>query len=564
MLALGTVFLLLASAMGLAYPQAIRVILDRALGGGRPGDLDRAAAAMAVMFAVQAVAGGLRYYLFTTAGERIVLRLRERLYRHLMAQEIGFFDGQRTGELLSRLTADTGVIQNAVSINISMALRHGAQTVGGLALLFWVSPILAGVMLLAAPAVAGAAVWFGRRIRMLSRMVQDRLADANRVAEETLAGIRTVRAFSREPDERARYAKAVQRAFDATRRRIVSIAWFSGGASLGGYAAIAAVLWFGGRMVVGGQLSAGELTSFILYTLIVAFSLGSLADLWTDFMRASGAADRVFDLLDRPSRIPNEGGRTLRAVRGEVRFESVRFAYPTRPDVTVLRDFSLTLAAGEVVALVGPSGSGKSTVAALLSRFYDPVEGVVRLDGTPLTALDPSWLRSQVGVVSQEPVLFSTSVEQNIRYGRRDASRAEIEAAARAAHAHAFVTGFPEGYATPVGERGVQLSGGQKQRVAIARAILENPPVLILDEATSALDAESEHLVQDALDHLQEGRTTLVIAHRLSTVKRASRVAVLADGQLRQVGTHDALMGERDGLYRRLVERQLTGVRSSR
>ena len=415
-------------------------------------------------------------------------------------------------------------------------------------------------MVLAGPVVAGAAVWFGRRIRALSRAVQDRLADANRVAEETLAGIRTVRAFSREPDERARYASAIDKAFDSTRRRILSIAWFSSGASLGGYGAIAAVLWFGGRMVVAGELSAGELTSFILYTLIVAFSLGSLADLWTDFMRAAGAADRVFDLLDRPSSIPNEGGRTCDRVRGEVRFEGVHFAYPTRPDVTVLHDFSLTLAAGEVVALVGPSGSGKSTVAALLSRFYDPVEGVVRLDGIPLTALDPSWLRSQVGVVAQEPVLFSTTVEQNIRYGRRDASRAEIEAAARAAHADEFVTAFPDGYATPVGERGVQLSGGQKQRVAIARAILKNPPVLILDEATSALDAESEYLVQDALEHLQEGRTTLVIAHRLSTVKRASRVAVLADGRLRQVGTHQTLMDDRAGLYRRLVERQLTGT----
>jgi ATP-binding cassette subfamily B protein len=326
--------------------------------------------------------------------------------------------------------------------------------------------------------------------------------------------------------------------------------------SSAGYAAAALVFWYGGRLVAQGELTAGELTSFLVYTLFVGFSLGALADLWADFMKALGAAERVFELLDRAPQIPLSGGDTLAHVSGQVNFQAVHFSYPSRPDVTVLHALTLDVRPGERVALVGPSGSGKSTVAALLARFYDPNQGEVRLDGVPLTRLDPQWLRRQIGTVAQEPLLFSTSVADNIRYGRPEATDAEVEAAARAANAHDFISAFPEGYRTRVGERGVQLSGGQKQRVAIARALLKNPRILILDEATSALDAESEHLVREALERLMRGRTTLIIAHRLSTVVGADRVLVVERGVITQAGTHSELYAC-EGTYRRLVERQM-------
>ncbi len=395
-------------------------------------------------------------------------------------------------------------------------------------------------------------------MRKLSQQAQDALAAAGQVAEETIGGIRTVRAFTQEESEAARYAQAVGESYAVSRVRIRAIATFTGGASVAGYGAVALVLWWGGRMVVGGELTPGELTSFILYTLTVAFSIGAIGDLFTDFMRAVGAADRVFALLDRDPAIPLTGGLVPARVEGRVALEAVEFRYPTRPDAVVLSGLSLALSPGEVVALVGPSGSGKSTVAALVSRLYDPSAGRVTLDGQDLRDLDATWLRQQIGVVSQEPMLMSTSIRENIRYGRPGSTEEEVEAAARDANALDFIERFPEGLATPVGERGVQLSGGQKQRVAIARALLKNPAILILDEATSALDAESEHLVKTALERLQKGRTTLVIAHRLSTVKNADRVAVIAEGKVAQLGGHEALMRE-GGIYRRLVERQFVG-----
>jgi ATP-binding cassette subfamily B protein len=555
----GTIFLAIGSAAGLLLPQAIRYIVDQASEGKGVASLDRAALALMGLFVVQGIAVALRATLFTISGERIVTRLRADLFAKLMDQEIGFFDEKKTGELTNRLASDTTVLQNTLSVNISMALRFLASIVGGVACLFYTSARLTAVMLAIVPPVAFGAVAYGRRVRKLSRDVQDALAAATHVAEEALSGIRTVRAFTAEPTEAKRYAAAVDTSFALAKKRTIMASTFMGVASFAAYGAISAVLWYGGRLVTAKALTPGALTSFLVYTLLVAFSLGGLSDLWADFMKASGAADRIFELLDREPAIPPRGGAELARVEGRVDFEGVVFAYPSRPDAKVLTGVDLHIAPGEVVALVGPSGAGKSTIAGLLTRLYDPEAGRIRLDGRDLRDLDPVGLRRQIGVVAQEPILFSSSIADNIRYGRADARDFEVEAAARAANAHDFITRFPAGYETLVGERGAQLSGGQKQRVAIARAVLKDPRILVLDEATSALDAESEHLVQEALDRLMEGRTTLIIAHRLSTVMHADRVLVIDGGKIVQSGPHAALMGE-EGIYKRLVLRQLAAT----
>ena len=552
----GTLALVIGTVTNLAFPKVLGDTVDEVMSGlGSSTDVvDQAALALIGIFAVVGLASAARAYLFTVAGERVVARLRGDLFASLMRQDVGFFDAQRTGELTNRLASDTTVLQNAVTVNVSMLLRFLLGTIGAIGVLFWISWKLTLVMLAVVPLVAGVAGVYGRMLRTLSTQVQDALARSSGVAEESLSGLRTVRAFAREEQEVNRYRAAVDDGFQLAKKRAGMGAGFNGLVTFGGYGAIAAVLWTGGTMLVEGTMSVGDLTSFLMYTLTVAFSIGALSSLYEDFSKAIGASARVFELLDREPALKTDG-RTLEAVRGEVSLRGVRFAYPTRPDAPVLQGLDLELAPGEVVALVGPSGGGKSTVAALLSRFYDPQGGQNLRDEAPYTELSAQWLREQVGVVSQEPILFATSIEENIRYGRPDASRAEVEAAAKAANAHDFVSQFPEGYETRVGERGVRLSGGQKQRVAIARALLKDPRVLILDEATSALDAESEHLVQEALDRLMQGRTTLVIAHRLSTVRQADRVVVIEGGVVVESGDHEALLAH-DGLYKRLVERQ--------
>jgi len=554
LIGVGTVFLVLGSGAGLAYPQAFRIIIDD-LELADTAVLSRDVLAMVAVVGVQALSIGLRMYLFTVAGERIVARLRRALYGRLLEQEVAFFDDRRTGELISRLASDTTVLQTTVTVNASMALRNVVLMVGGLALMFMTSPQLSLLMLALVPPIAIGAIVVGKRIERISAQSQDALAASGAVAEEAIGGLRTVRSFTRESAEVERYGAAVWKSFDLARLRMKGIAVFVAVSYFASFAALGAVLWLGLRQVMDGRLTSGELTQFLLYGITVGFAMGGMGELWAELMKARGSSRRVFDLLDRQAAMPLTGGATLPRVTGRVELRGVSFHYQTRPDVRALDDVNLVVEPGEVVALVGASGAGKSTIAALIPRFYDCTAGAVLLDGVDIRTLDPSWLRAHIGSVAQEPILFSTTIAENIRYGRQGASDADVESAARAANAHAFIAALPHGYATPVGERGVQLSGGQKQRVAIARALLKDPKILILDEATSALDAESEALVKEALDRLMEHRTSLVIAHRLSTVRDAHRVVVLEAGRVVQTGTHDEL-ARQEGLYRRLVQRQ--------
>jgi ATP-binding cassette subfamily B protein len=557
LLSWGLVFLAISSAASLAYPQFIRGIVDQALTQKDMARVTQVTLIIWVVFVIQGITSSARYYLFTLAGERIVMRLRNRLFSHVLDQDVAFFDRNRTGDIMSRLSTDATVLQNAVSVNISMSIRNLVGALGGLGMMIYTSPKLALSMLVIIPPIGFGVAKFGKRIRKFSEQSQASLGDASHVSEETLGGLRTVRSFAQEEFEKSRYREATARSLDTAKARIKQISIFMTIAFIIGFTAVSAVIWFGGHQVVRGELTVGELTQFVIYLMLTAISVGALGGLWGDLMAAVGAAKRVFEILDTQPIVENHMGRRLSEVRGEVRFENVSFSYPSRGDVEVLKNISFVLEPGTTTALVGMSGSGKSSIASLMMRLYDSRDGKISLDGSDIKELEPHWLRRQIGLVSQEPILISASIRDNILYGNQTASEEDVLRASREANADLFIRGFPEGYNTLVGERGIQLSGGQKQRVAIARAILKDPKVLILDEATSALDTESEALVQEALQKLMLGRTTLVIAHRLATIKEADLILVMQHGSIREAGSHEHLISLQNGVYKKLIERQV-------
>ncbi len=549
--------LALAAASGalLALPIAVRRAIDASLGGA--DSLDGHFITLFAVTVLFAVCVAVRHYLVSWLGERVVADIRTGIYRHVIALSPGFFEVTPTGEVLSRLTADTTLIQSLVGSSVSIAVRSAVMLLGGLVLMSVTSPSLAGLALLLVPVALVPVIVLGRRVRSLSRLNQDRIAEAGAFAAETLNGITTVQSLVLERWFGDRMGELVERAFGAAQARFRNRALLAGLAIVGVVGAILFVVWVGVQAVLGGRMSGGQLTQFVLYAGIVAMSTAALSEVFGDVQQAAGATERLMDLLQARSevRVPEHPSRLPDPVSGRIVFEAVTFRYPARPDPPALRDFDLTVKPGETVALVGPSGAGKSTVIRLLQRFYDLSAGRITLDGFDIAQADPRSVRERIGSVPQEPVIFAADALENIRLGRIDAGDREVMAAARAALADEFLTPLPDGYRTFLGERGLRLSAGQRQRIAIARAILADPPILLLDEATSALDAESERLVQAALSGLMRARTTLVIAHRLATVRAADRIVVLDRGGIVALGSHAALMRQ-GGLYARLAALQ--------
>ncbi len=555
-LAIALVSLLIANSFGLVAPKIVQHIIDAAFTRRDVAEVNSLALVMLGAFALQAAFSFLRSYLLSYTGERIVAEVRTQLYAHLTNLPVSFYESRRVGELTSRLASDVSVIQTVTTGAITELLRIGFLLVGCIAIITWTNPRLTAVMLAVVPVVILSAVFYGRYVRKLSTRVQDQLAEASAILQETLSAIRIVQSFVREEYERGRYRDRIREALRLAVRSSVASGSFVAFIILVVYGGIAFVLWVGSRMVLAQEMTAGELIAFVLYTFVVGGAIGGMAEIYGQFQRAIGASRRVFELLDTAPAITDApDARPLTAVRGHVELDGVGFSYAQDRVLPVLEGVVVEARPGEVIALVGPSGAGKSTLVSLIPRFYDVVEGSIRIDGNDIRNIKLSDLRQAIGIVPQETVLFGGTVRENIAYGKLEASDEEIETAARAAHAHEFVSAFPEGYATIVGERGVKLSGGERQRIAIARALLKNPAILILDEATSSLDSESEKLVQDALDTLMRGRTTFVIAHRLSTVRRADRIVVLDAGRVVQEGSHEELLAL-GGLYKRLYEIQ--------
>ena len=551
------VALTVAAGTVLAIGQGVRRLVDDGFAAGDISPLNHALVALLVVVVVLAGATYARFFLVSWLGERVMADMRKAVFDHTLRLDPAFYETMKIGEVMSRLTADTTLIQTVVGTSASMALRNVLLVLGGTVMLAVTSWQLSLLVLLVVPVVLVPILVFGHRVRKLSRESQDRLANVGSYVDESIANIRTVQAFGHEATDRERFSGRVEDTFATSVRRIRARAALTATVILLVFGAIGVILWMGGREVISGGITAGDLSAFIFYAVVVASSVGAISEVIGDLQRAAGATERLFELLDMQPNIsrPAEPQAFPANPEGRVTFEGVTFHYPSRPDHAALSNFSLDVRPGETVALVGPSGAGKSTVFQMLLRFYDPESGAIRLDGLDLRELDPADVRAQTGLVPQEPVVFSADAWENIRYGRPGASDAEVRAAAKAASAAEFLDALPEGFDTFLGEKGVRLSGGQRQRVAIARAVLRDPRVLLLDEATSALDAESERAVQTALEGLMEGRTTLVIAHRLATVMAADRIVVLDEGAVVAEGTHNELVAQ-GGLYARLAELQ--------
>ena len=550
--------LLFTAIITLSMGQGIRLLVDQGLATESTAALNQSIALFFLLVLAMAVGTYIRFYLVSWLGERCVADIRKKVFNHLVELHPGFYESNRSSEIQSRLTADTTLLQSVIGSSLSMALRSCIMLIGGIIFLFITNIKLTAIVITALPLVVLPILLFGRRVRALSRQSQDRVADVGSYVGETLGQIKTVQAYNHQPQDKLRFAETAEAAFNTARQRIKQRAALISVVILLVLGAVGVMLWVGGMDVIAGRISPGDLAAFVFYSLIVGSSFGTISEVIGELQSAAGAAERIAELLQTTNAIkaPLAGGQRLpQRVSGRVEFKDLRFAYPSRPQHFALDGINLTVSAGETLALVGPSGAGKSTLFDLLLRFFDPQQGEIRIEGVPILELDPADLRRCFALVSQNPALFFGSVEENIRYGRPDASQAEVEAAAKAAYAHDFIMKLPQGYQTRLGDAGLGLSGGQRQRLAIARALLADAPILLLDEATSALDAESEHLIQQALPGLMAGRTTLVIAHRLATVKDADRIAVIDHGQLVALGTHQQLVNN-NALYARLAELQ--------
>ena len=550
-------FLSLAAATTLTLPLAVRRMIDHGFSGSDPTFIANYFSMLVAIAAVLALASACRYYFVITLGERVVADIRREVFEHVTRLSPAFFDTAQSGEIVSRLTADTTQIKSAVGATASVALRNIILGLGAVAMMVVTSPKLSGLVLAAIPLIVLPLVAFGRSVRRKSRMAQDTLADATAYAAEHIGAVRTLQAFTNEKLVSGRFAAAVDAAFEAARSSVLARAFLTFFAIMTIFTSVVGVLWFGSRDVLAGTMSAGTLSQFLLYSVFAAGALGALSEVWGELSQAAGAAERLTELLDeRPSIAAPANPEALPVpATGSLEFRDVSFRYPTRPGVSALNGLSFAVKPGETVAIVGPSGAGKTTIFSLVLRYYDPAEGRILIDGVDLTKADPEEVRRRIAIVPQDVTVFAATARDNIAFGRPDASDADIEKAARDALAHDFITALDKGYDTQVGERGITLSGGQRQRIAIARAILRDAPILLLDEATSSLDAESETLVQQGLERLMEGRTTLVIAHRLATVLKADRILVVDDGRIVEEGTHKSLVA-RDGVYARLARLQ--------